>query len=125
MMPVNFEQEDERRKYLETKFSDLLENINSVYGKELMERLIKRLEKTIELFDKDVQGILKTMDDKESAFIQSLPRIEQLKKSYIKLKTTESEKKLKEKDSGDSVVSSDSEEDDDIIKKIEQRRKKK
>ena len=123
-MPVNFEQAEERKKYIESKFSDLLENINSVYGKGLMERLIIRLEKTIELFDQDVQKILRVMDDKEKKFEDSLPKIDKLKSDYIKFSSQKKSEVIKE----EKPVSAEedfNEEDDEIIKKIQERRKKK
>ncbi len=119
-MAVNFDNPDERKKYIESRFSDLLDNINQVYGKELMDRLFRRLEKTIEVFDGDVRSILDSLDSRDKSFEASLPRLHKLRGQYIKY--------LEDKEdvtpSDEAGGGSDESDDDDIIKKIESRRKK-
>jgi len=128
-MAVNFEKADERRKYIESRFSDLLDNINRSYGSELMERLVKRLEKTLEVFDADMRSILSEMDEKDRLFNEKLPEIERLKSDYLqhreaelaKVATTDPEA-AQDPEAGEKDPSDDG--DDEIIRKIEQRRKK-
>lgn len=129
-MAVNFDKADERRKYIESRFSDLLDNINRSYGSELMERLVKRLEKTLEVFDADMRTILTDLDEKDRQFNETLPEIERLKQDYLKHR----EKQLENvalptaEESGntesDSATENAEDADDEIIRKIEQRRKK-
>ncbi len=52
--------------YLMTKFDDLLQGINNLYGKELMEELICRLEKTVAQFHKDIQSLINEIKSDET-----------------------------------------------------------
>lgn len=55
---TDFGNAENRRTYLLSKFDDLLQGINNIYGKELMEELIRRLEKTVVQFHQDVQVLI-------------------------------------------------------------------
>jgi len=55
---TDFGNAENRRAYLLSKFDDLLQGINNIYGKELMEELIRRLEKTVIQFHQDVQELI-------------------------------------------------------------------
>jgi len=55
---TDFGNAENRRAYLLSKFDDLLQGINNIYGKELMEELIRRLEKTVVQFHQDVQELI-------------------------------------------------------------------
>jgi len=55
---TDFGDEENRINYLNAKFDDLLQGINNLYGKELMEELLRRLEKTIATFHQDVKSLI-------------------------------------------------------------------
>ncbi|RKY56638.1 MAG: hypothetical protein DRP89_01015 [Candidatus Neomarinimicrobiota bacterium] len=55
---ADFGDEESRINYLNAKFDDLLQGINNLYGKELMEELLRRLEKTISTFHQDVKSLI-------------------------------------------------------------------
>lgn len=54
----DFGNEESCSTYLVSKFDDLLQGINNLYGRELMEELLKRLEKTIAQFHEDVKFLI-------------------------------------------------------------------
>lgn len=51
---TDFGNEESRRSYLIEKFDDLLQGVNNMYGRELMEELLTRMEKTIAIFHNDI-----------------------------------------------------------------------
>ena len=55
---IDFGNTESCNAYLMSKFDDLLDGINNLYGKELMDELFHRLEKTIAQFHKDVQSLI-------------------------------------------------------------------
>jgi len=58
---IDFSDEEKCREYLETKFNDLLQGINNLYGKELREELLQRLSDTIEIFHRDISSLLQDL----------------------------------------------------------------
>ena len=60
---MNFEEQQGRRDYLNNKLDDLLEGINSSYGQELLNELVRRLNRTIEDFNEEFQGIIGNLKD--------------------------------------------------------------
>jgi hypothetical protein len=58
---IDFGNEESCRNYLVAKFDDLFQGINNLYGKELMEELIRRMEKTVSVFHQDVKTLLKDL----------------------------------------------------------------
>ncbi|MCF7808646.1 MAG: hypothetical protein K9N38_09010 [Candidatus Marinimicrobia bacterium] len=56
--PVDFNSSESRMTFLKSQLNDLLDGINNVYGQDLMEELLKRLEKTVEDFNEEVSGLL-------------------------------------------------------------------
>ena len=56
--PVDFDNAESRMNFLKSQLNDLLDGINNVYGQELMEELLKRLEKTVESFNIEVSGLM-------------------------------------------------------------------
>ncbi len=58
---INFSDEEKCRQYLETKFDDLLQGINNLYGNELREELLQRLSDTIEIFHRDISELLQEL----------------------------------------------------------------
>ncbi|MCK9244013.1 MAG: hypothetical protein M0R34_03765 [Candidatus Marinimicrobia bacterium] len=55
---VDFGNQESCKEYLVTKFDDLFQGINNLYGKELMEELLHRMEKTVATFHQDVKILL-------------------------------------------------------------------
>ena len=62
-MNINFENKESRLEYLSTKLDDLLESINASYGKVLLDELVTRLNRTIEDFNEEFQGIIGVLKD--------------------------------------------------------------
>jgi|FLOH01.1.fsa_nt_gi signal recognition particle GTPase len=58
---INFEDENSRLSYLQRHFDELLSGINDNYGKELMEELMSRLEKTVEEYHHQMTVLLKEL----------------------------------------------------------------
>ncbi len=56
--PVDFDNSESRMAFLKSQLNDLLDGINDVYGQDLMEELLKRLEKTVEEFNVEVSSLL-------------------------------------------------------------------
>ncbi len=91
---VDFDNSESRMNFLKTQLNDLLDGINNVYGQDLMEELLKRLEKTVEDYNTEVSGLIgklksgKIFED-ESPAVEVKPQIdeepddaEQPEKSY-------------------------------------------
>ncbi|NQV31018.1 MAG: hypothetical protein HQ508_09040 [Candidatus Marinimicrobia bacterium] len=55
---VDFDSPDSRMAFLKGQLNDLLDGINNAYGQDLMEELLKRLEKTIENYNTEVSGLM-------------------------------------------------------------------
>ncbi len=55
---VDFDNPESRMNFLKTQLNDLLDGINNVYGQDLMEELLRRLEKTVEDYDTEVSGLI-------------------------------------------------------------------
>ncbi len=62
-MAINFENKESRLEYLSLKLDDLLDSINSSYGKTLLNELVTRLQRTIEDFNEEFQGIMGELKD--------------------------------------------------------------
>ena len=56
--PVNFDDPESRMSFLKDQLNDLVDGINDVYGQDLMDELLKRLEKTVEDFNVEVSGLI-------------------------------------------------------------------
>lgn len=55
---LDFDSSESRLGFLKSQLNDLLDGINNTYGSELMEELLKRLEKTIEDYNVEVSGLM-------------------------------------------------------------------
>jgi hypothetical protein len=55
---VDLDNPESRMNFLKSQLNDLLDGINNVYGQDLMEELLKRLEKTVEDFNTEVSGLI-------------------------------------------------------------------
>ncbi len=62
-MSIDFQNKESRQEYLGNKLDDLLENINSSYGKTLLDELVTRLHRTIDDFNEEFQGIIGELKD--------------------------------------------------------------
>ncbi len=62
---TDFGNADSCKEYLNTKFDDLFEGINNIYGKELTEELLHRLEKTVATFHADVSSLIGNLRNKK------------------------------------------------------------
>ena len=62
-MGIDFENKENRLDYLSSKLDDLLDSINSSYGKTLLDELVTRLHRTIEDFNEEFQGIMGELKD--------------------------------------------------------------
>ena len=56
--PVDLDNSESRMDFLKGELNDMLDGINNVYGQDLMEELLKRLEITIEDFNDEVSGLI-------------------------------------------------------------------
>ena len=56
--PVDFDNSESRMTFLKGQLNDMLDGINNVYGQDLMDELLKRLEKTVEDFNSEVSGLI-------------------------------------------------------------------
>ena len=62
---MNFNKKEDRIKYLEDKFDNLLDVIGENYGTALMEELVARLNDTIDDFNKEMSSLFKTLKERE------------------------------------------------------------
>ncbi len=56
--PLDFDNAESRMTFLKAQLNDLVDGINNVYGQDLMDELLKRLEKTVEDFNQEVSGLI-------------------------------------------------------------------
>ena len=74
-MSIDFDNKDSRQNYLNEKLDNLLSGINDTYGQVLLDELITRLQRTLEDFNEEVQGImgdLKDSSDRRNQIIHDL-----------------------------------------------------
>ena len=74
-MSIEFDNKDSRQNYLNEKLDNLLSGINGTYGQVLLDELITRLQRTLEDFNEEVQGImgdLKDSSDRRNQIIHDL-----------------------------------------------------
>ncbi|OUX37691.1 MAG: hypothetical protein CBE33_02755 [Candidatus Pelagibacter sp. TMED273] len=94
---MNFNKKEDRIKYLEEKFDNLMDIIGSNYGEPLQKELISRLNKTIDDFNVEMTKLFNALKDKEKKRSEYLSDIDNKgnKKSSKKNKLSEWEEKLK------------------------------
>ncbi len=56
--PVNLDDAESRMQFLKNQLNDMLDGINDNYGQDLMEELLKRLEKTIDDFNNQITDLI-------------------------------------------------------------------
>ena len=62
---MDFSKKEDRVKYLEDKFDNLLDVIGKSYGKVLMKELISRLDFAIDDFNKEMSELFDKLKDRE------------------------------------------------------------
>ena len=62
-MSIDFENKDGRESYLLEKLDDLLSGLNNTYGQVLLDELVTRLQRTLEDFNEEVEGIMGELKD--------------------------------------------------------------
>tara|TARA_B100001113_G_scaffold151868_1_gene124434 strand:+ start:3806 stop:4108 length:303 start_codon:yes stop_codon:yes gene_type:complete len=94
---MNFNKKEDRIKYLEDKFDNLMDVIGTNYGEPLMKELVSRLNSTIDGFNTEMSNLFKALKDKEKKREEYLNDIDSksVKKSSKNNKLSEWEEKLK------------------------------
>ena len=94
---MNFNKKEDRIKYLEDKFDNLMDVIGTNYGEPLMKELVSRLNSTIDGFNAEMSNLFKALKDKEKKREEYLNDIDSksVKKSSKNNKLSEWEEKLK------------------------------
>ena len=94
---MNFNKKEDRIKYLEDKFDNLMDVIGSNYGEPLMKELVSRLNTTIDGFNDEMSNLFKALKDKEKKREKLLNDIDtkSVKKIPKKKNMSEWEKKFK------------------------------
>ena len=94
---MNFNKKEDRIKYLEDKFDNLMDVIGSNYGEPLMKELVSRLNSTIDGFNDEMSNLFKALKDKEKKREKLLNDIDtkSVKKIPKKKNMSEWEKKFK------------------------------
>jgi len=90
-MTMNFEEKEGRQDYLNNKLDDLLEGINSSYGQSLLNELVRRLNRTIEDFNEEFQGIIGDLKDNSERRHQIIHDLMEGKELESQKATSESE----------------------------------
>ena len=94
---MNFNKKEDRIKYLENKFDNLMDIIGINYGEPLMKELLARLNSTIDGFNTEMSNLFKALKDKEKKREEYLNDInsKNIKKTRKSNKLSEWEEKLK------------------------------
>ena len=94
---MNFNNKEDRIKYLEDKFDNLMDVIGTNYGEPLMKELVSRLNSTIDGFNTEMSNLFKALKDKEKKREEYLNDIstKSIKKTSKNNKLSEWEEKLK------------------------------
>ena len=96
---MDFGKKEDRTKYLEEKFDNLLDIIGDTYGNVLMEELISRLDCTIDEFNQEISNLFNSLKEKEverQSILQGISVKKKKKKNDKNLDLTEWEQKLKQ-----------------------------
>ena len=96
---MDFGKKEDRTKYLEEKFDNLLDIIGETYGNVLMEELISRLDFTIDEFNQEISNLFNSLKEKEverQSILQGISVKKKKKKNDKNLDLTEWEQKLKQ-----------------------------
>jgi len=112
--PVDFDNSESRLKFLKGQLNDMLDGINTVYGQDLMDELLKRLEGTIEDFNSEVSGLIGKL--KDGKIFEDEKEEEVPPDSNSSEEETPGEEEVKEK-----TFEEQEEEDSDIIARMRKR----
>ena len=96
---MDFGKKEDRSKYLEEKFDNLLDIIGQNYGTTLMKELVSRLDFTIDEFNKEISNLFKSLKKKEAerqSLLEGATTKNKKVKSDDSLDLNEWEKKLKQ-----------------------------
>ena len=110
---VDFDSSESRMNFLKSQLNDLLDGINNVYGQDLMEELLKRLEKTVEDFNEEVSGLISRLKDGKILEVEDEPE------EVSEADSVEEDEESEEKNFEDQEA-----EDMDIIARMKARKKK-
>ena len=83
-MSIDFDNKDSRQNYLNEKLDNLLSGINNTYGQTLLDELVTRLQRTLDDFNEEVQGIvgdLKDSSDRRNQIIHDLMEVKEVAQS--------------------------------------------
>ena len=96
---MDFGKKEDRTKYLEEKFDNLLDVIGETYGNVLMEELVSRLDSTIDEFNHEISNLFNSLKEKEverQSLLQNISVKNKKKKNDKNSDLTEWEEKLKQ-----------------------------
>ena len=96
---MDFSKKEDRTKYLEEKFDNLLDVIGENYGNVLMEELVSRLDTTIDEFNKEISNLFNSLKEKEverQSLLNDISVKKKNKEDNSDSKLTEWEEKLKQ-----------------------------
>ncbi len=96
---MDFSKKEDRTKYLEEKFDNLLDVIGENYGNVLMEELVSRLDATIDEFNKEISNLFNSLKEKEverQSLLNDISVKKKNKKDNSDSELTEWEQKLKQ-----------------------------
>ena len=93
---MDFNKKEDRIKYLEDKFDNLMDVIGDTYGSALMEELVSRLNNTIDDFNKEMSNLFDLLKEREKERQKYLSDISNKKNTNKKeAELTKWEKKIK------------------------------
>ena len=96
---MDFSKKEDRKKYLEEKFDNLLDVIGETYGSVLMEELVSRLDTTIEDFHKEMSKMfedLKTIESDRQNLLKDIRKNKSDRDTTENIKKKTSDKNLSE-----------------------------
>ena len=96
---MDFGKKEDRTKYLEEKFDNLLDVIGETYGNVLMEELVSRLDATIDEFNQEISNLFNSLKEKEverQSLLKGISVKKKNKKTIKESNLTEWEEKLKQ-----------------------------
>ncbi|MCD6234189.1 MAG: hypothetical protein DRP86_03195 [Candidatus Neomarinimicrobiota bacterium] len=85
----NRKKENKAPRDLGTVLNDMLDMVKSSYGEKMFNILYKRIEKTLDDFDKDVRKILEEIEIKDTKYFETLPDIKQKSERISEWKKSE------------------------------------
>jgi division protein CdvB (Snf7/Vps24/ESCRT-III family) len=120
----NRKSEDKAQRDLGAVLNDMLDTVKSSYGEKMFNILYKRIEKTLDDFDKDVRKILEDIEKKDTQYFETLPDIKQKSVRISEWKKSEMPEEKTEETAGILSESEEADTDADqvIIERIEKRK---